>query len=1065
MHFTSLVTSYIRVLASYRNRVKVMARGVKRKREENGPSDRKRPGSAHVSPVRRDLLQQYYPKVQTLRDHVISKLPGSSRLRRKKIASLGGRKDRDTVESTLAHVLDTTLVCSSESPPSTGESAFQQFLSFSQQGDESYVSLSDGVSASTEAQSEIVDFVVWLLFQREPRASTWPKHLLCDGFRRGAREGALGGLAIPGIYSLYPNPHAAALKQAPWPHLLLLLGQSGQRLMVDLLVDCSIFMGLDAGSGNYYQLSGAPLSELDLSNGSLTSRLDCPPAARRLSDIAIMRRHLFYARPTLTARGRTQPGYRSTHILNKCLLVRQPAPPQSGSSVPQLDTENHNEVSTRKAMMYMFPRQFGLHNVFTSKVNATHHVEEFTSREDQIATLIPQGNDSGSVSLPKLPKRLRGAARHLQADWKHDAVNAGTTNRSQPMRTSPSSEETPLVDLACPASCVSAFCQAVLSKTIPDEFWGDGDTLCHNKKSFMHKVDHFIKLRRFESMTLHEISQGLKVADLAWLRPPDEDGKKLSQSDMNKRCEIFHEFLYYVFDSLLVPLVRGSFYVTESNTHRYEVFYFRHDVWRLIAKSAMAELRGNMFEELKVDEAQRILDSRRLGINSMLGPIHTILKFEKDANIRKLGSSISSVGDVYQRLRRFKASLGPGHGPFYFAKVDVHAAFDTIPQGAVVKLMSGVFNRRLYTVTKHAEVQPGGRAMPEPCKTATGIRKRWYSTALADGQPRPLLNRLESQLGESKRDTVFVESVAQRKYDAEFLVNLLSEHVERNLVKYGSHFLRQKRGIPQGSVLSSWLCNYFYADLESRHLGFLNTPDCLLVRLIDDFLLITLDKSKAIEFVQTMHGGFPDYGVEANQKKTRVNFDMHVGDDAVSKVAEGGRFPYCGMLISDQSLGITKDRNRGDGTNISSSLTVEFGRSPGQHFQRKIIAAFKAQSHIMFYDTSHNSKAAVFESLRDAFSETCRRMLAYIRCLSRQQQPRPGLVIQTMVKVADIAFLILSSKSRRLRYSHSSFGIRKGQVSAVAYTAFLEVLSRKQTGYGTVISWLQGQHTRHHHDE
>lgn len=48
----------------------------------------------------------------------------------------------------------------------------------------------------------------------------------------------------------------------------------------------------------------------------------------------------------------------------------------------------------------------------------------------------------------------------------------------------------------------------------------------------------------------------------------------------------------------------------------------------------------------------------------------------------------------------------------------------------------------------------------------------------------------------------------------------------------------------------------------------------------------------------------------------------------------------------------------------------------------------------MFYDTSHNSKAAVFESLRDAFSETCRRMLAYIRCLSRQQQPRPGLVIR-----------------------------------------------------------------------
>lgn len=131
---------------------------------------------------------------------------------------------------------------------------------------------------------------------------------------------------------------------------------------------------------------------------------------------------------------------------------------------------------------------------------------------------------------------------------------------------------------------------------------------------------------------------------------------------MNKRREIFHEFLYYVFDSLLVPLIRSSFYVTESSMHRYEVFYFRHDVWRLISRSAMAGFKGDMFEEMKVDEVERILDSRRLGygqlrllpkgnkirlitnlrkrhpskgkalrpsVNSVLGPVHTVLKFEK----------------------------------------------------------------------------------------------------------------------------------------------------------------------------------------------------------------------------------------------------------------------------------------------------------------------------------------------------------------------------------------------------------------------------------------------------
>lgn len=133
-----------------------MARGVKRKRRDHDESRRQNPGSSpHVSPVHRDLLQQCFPKVQTLRAHAISKLPGSSRLRRKKIASLGQRNGCGEAESTLAQVLDTALVCSSDGSPGDDGSTYQQFLSFSQQADDSYVSLSDGESASVEAQSEV----------------------------------------------------------------------------------------------------------------------------------------------------------------------------------------------------------------------------------------------------------------------------------------------------------------------------------------------------------------------------------------------------------------------------------------------------------------------------------------------------------------------------------------------------------------------------------------------------------------------------------------------------------------------------------------------------------------------------------------------------------------------------------------------------------------------------------------------------------------------------------------------------------------------------------------------
>ena len=258
----------------------------------------------------------------------------------------------------------------------------------------------------------------------------------------------------------------------------------------------------------------------------------------------------------------------------------------------------------------------------------------------------------------------------------------------------------------------------------------------------------------------------------------------------------------------------------------------------------------------------------------------------------------------------FKQSLDPSAGKFYLAKVDVQAAFDTIPQEAVVKLMGTVPSQTKYTVVKHVEVKPGERSMIEgPKAAAKGIR-RWQSNALVDGESSDFLQRLETTLAGKKKNTVFVDNAVQRTHNVQELLSLLTQHVEQNLVKVGKKYYRQKVGIPQGSVLSSFLCNYFYADLESKHLHFLDAPDSLLLRLIDDFLLITLDKSKAVKFVNTMHLGLPEYGVQVNPKKTLVNFDMAFSGAPVFQVGKEAGFPYCGTLIDCKTLDIAKDRQR-----------------------------------------------------------------------------------------------------------------------------------------------------------
>lgn len=135
---------------------------------------------------------------------------------------------------------------------------------------------------------------------------------------------------------------------------------------------------------------------------------------------------------------------------------------------------------------------------------------------------------------------------------------------------------------------------------------------------------------------------------------------------MNKRWEIFNELIYYLFDSLLIPLIRSNFHVTESNVHRYRLFFFRHDVWKSIAEPALASLKLSMFEEIQFERARRILASRTLGFSQVrLLPkesgVRPIVNLRRRA-IKKgssfLGSSINSIlAPVYNVLTYEKASF------------------------------------------------------------------------------------------------------------------------------------------------------------------------------------------------------------------------------------------------------------------------------------------------------------------------------------------------------------------------------------------------------------------------
>lgn len=135
---------------------------------------------------------------------------------------------------------------------------------------------------------------------------------------------------------------------------------------------------------------------------------------------------MFYSKAALNTRGQVQFGLR--HIRKCCnfglitsinylidILNRSPFQQiDEGDTEARTRLTRQNDIHTLRVMMYMFPRQFGLHNVFTSKVDpkeTSQRLKDYTLREDEIFEKF--GRLADNHMHLKTPKRLRGNARDL----------------------------------------------------------------------------------------------------------------------------------------------------------------------------------------------------------------------------------------------------------------------------------------------------------------------------------------------------------------------------------------------------------------------------------------------------------------------------------------------------------------------------------------------------------------------------------------------------------------------------------------------------------------------------
>jgi telomerase reverse transcriptase len=79
-------------------------------------------------------------------------------------------------------------------------------------------------------------------------------HVLCNGYQRSPH----GHDRVESTDTLATLPlcNAATMSDGPWQTLLDVLGKDGDKVMLDLILHCGIYLPIPSGRNNLYQLSG-----------------------------------------------------------------------------------------------------------------------------------------------------------------------------------------------------------------------------------------------------------------------------------------------------------------------------------------------------------------------------------------------------------------------------------------------------------------------------------------------------------------------------------------------------------------------------------------------------------------------------------------------------------------------------------------------------------------------------------------------------------------------------------------------------------------------------------------
>jgi len=704
-----------------------------------------------------------------------------------------------------------------------------------------------------------------------------------------------------------------------------------------------------------------------------------------------------------------------------------------------------------------------------------------------------------------------------------------------------------LVTMFTPETKVFGFCKAVLRSTFPyPEFWGSE----YNFNLFLKTLNSFLQLRKQDIFPMKAVTHGIHVLDMQWLT--GGTSKKIPKSSHFACTSLAQNVFKWVFCDFIFPLLRNTFYITETEFTGNQMKYYRKPIWAKIRKLSIFSLTNSssqqgidcQYDEIDLETTRKFLRNKRLGCsklkllpkktgirfivilskryclklnddnasanvdiktgaayiagvnrdtanpgkasieksnnllprerfisyaqnkqeakqakvslrcenkastNRILRNSFDVVKYECNRNPNIFGSGLRGQNEMHVKLK----SLVPGvlhssssskknHVPLYFASVDIHRCYDNMNLCYLMDLVGDMLGDEEYLIQKFSVLYP---------YFSLNRLRRQEIHRVCPPENFQLFNSIAGKLSENYSESIFVDRVKSSVVKKEDVFDLILEHLKNHIVvtngNFGPRFFLQKQGIPQGSILSTYLCNLYYGAVEDELMsGVFESKETIsndkdtqysgrnkfhaLFRIVDDFLFITTDKEACIRFLSKMHKGIPRCGVQINESKSKVNFDIETNNDNIkicpvenasiqqNYFTKGNKveqtfFPWCGLLFNTHTCEVRIDYSRFTSTHARDSLKVEVG-GKGIKLYQKMISFVRPRCIPILYDSQVNGKDVIMINFYQAMLYSAIKTVHLVRLSSIcKSNTNPSFLFQRILDLVNYAHNLVRSKLR-----------------------------------------------------